>query len=50
MAKCYTLKTPSQNTSKANKPKVEILNSILNFSKAYEVTKSETATIGFVLN
>lgn len=50
MAKCYTLKNPNQNTSKAPKPKVEILHSILNFSKAYEIAKTENISIGFVLN
>ena len=50
MAKCYTLKNPKSNTSKATKPKIEVLNSILNFSKAFEVAKTDNISIGFVLN
>lgn len=50
MAKCYTLKNPNQEKSLAPQPKATVLNSIISFSKVYEVAKSNKTEIGFILN
>ena len=37
MAKCYLVKNPKETSLAQNKPKKSALQSILNFSKSYEV-------------
>jgi hypothetical protein len=48
MPKSYTLK--EKNPVQYNQPKKAIVNSILNFSKAYEVHKGKKQNIELILN
>jgi len=50
MAKCYTLKKPIEKPNLQPSPKVQVLKSILDFSKSFEVVRTENRTVGIVLN
>lgn len=50
MAKCYTLKKPIQKPHLQQQPKVQVLKTILDFSKSFEVVRSKDQAIGIVLN
>ena len=50
MAKCYTLESPENPIYSSKKPKVQIINNILNFSKALEVVNSKINKVEIVLN
>lgn len=50
MAKCYTLESPNHSINLTPKPKIKVINNILNFSKAYKVIKKNEKNFGIVLN